>query len=68
VGKKTEHYPIRGKHSLHQKSNENGIRLTQLDTAHEMTIGSTLFPHKDIQKATQKSPDGAIYNKLDHLL
>jgi hypothetical protein len=57
IGKESEYYPITGKHSLHQESNGNGMKLIQFATAHEMVTDSTLFVHK----VTWKSPDGEIY-------
>jgi hypothetical protein len=53
---KVSNYPITGKHSLHQESNENGMRFIQFATAREVVIGSTLFPSMNVHKVTWKSP------------
>lgn len=33
-----------------------------------ITVSSTTFPHKDIYKATWKSPDGETLNQIDNVL
>jgi hypothetical protein len=33
-----------------------------------MVVGSTMFEHKDIHKRTWKSPDGNVFNQIDHIL
>jgi len=40
-----------GGHLLHSSSNDNGTytRLMDLFIAHQLTIGGTMFQHKDIQ-------------------
>ena len=55
-----------GKHGLGMK-NDNGDRLIDLCSSHEMVIGGTLFPHKDIHKATWRSPDHRTANQIDHI-
>lgn len=57
-----------GKHSLHQTSNDNGIRLATMALEKGLVVGGTLFQHKDIHKATWVSPDGQTRNQIDHIL
>ena len=52
----------------HHKSNENGKRLIHLAASRKMVIGTTLFPHKDINKITWRSPDVHHFSQIDHLL
>ena len=59
---------IVGKHSLHEITNENGIRLINLATATDLKIVSTSFPRKNIHKITWISPDGNVKNQIDHVL
>jgi len=40
-----------GKYGLHTECNDIGRRLAGFATSHGMTVGGTLFPHKDIHKA-----------------
>jgi hypothetical protein len=54
--------------SLHKESNDNGMRMISYAASMDMVIGSTLFPHKNIYKASWKSPDGRSTNQIDHML
>ena len=56
-----------GKHSLHVSSNDNGLRLLDFCALHQLTIGGTLFQHRDIHKGSWKSPDGRTVNQIDHV-
>ena len=56
-----------GKHSLHISSNDNGLRLLDFCALHQLTIGGTLFQHRDIHKGSWKSPDGGTVNQIDHV-
>lgn len=58
---------IIGKHSLHGSSNDNGTRLLDFCTLNQLTVGGTLFEHRDIHKGTWRSPDGRTVNQIDHI-
>jgi hypothetical protein len=48
VGRETVHQPTIGKHSLHESTNENGLRLVDFTAGRQMVIISTYFMHKRI--------------------
>jgi hypothetical protein len=68
VGRETVHQPTIGKHSLHERTNENGLRLVDLAAGRQMAIKSTYFMHKRIHLQTWHSPDGHTFNQIDHCL
>jgi hypothetical protein len=57
-----------GKHSLHESTNENGLRLVDFAAGRQMAIKSTYFMHKRIHLQTWHSPDGHTFNQIDHCL
>ena len=57
-----------GRHSLHEESNDNGIRMATMATEYGLVIGGTLFPHKEKHKGTWLSPDGNTTNQIDHVM
>lgn len=63
----TAYSGIIGKHSYHAESNDNGKRMLDFCTMHRLTIGGTLFDHKDIHKTTWRSPNGLTVTQIDHI-
>ena len=57
-----------GNDSLHQDSNDNGVRIVNCDTLQNLVVKSMMFMHQNIHKYTQTSPDGKTYNQIDHKL
>ena len=47
--------------------NENGEKFAHFCLDHDLVIGGSLFPHKDIHKETWISPDGRTKNQIDHI-
>ncbi|CAG4991264.1 unnamed protein product [Colias eurytheme] len=68
IGREEAFMPTIGKHSKHDKSNDNGTRLISFAASKSMVVQSTKFPHKDIYKGTWKSPDGKTVNQIDHVI
>jgi hypothetical protein len=43
-----------GNESLHEISNDNGVRLVNFATSKNLRVKSTMFPHHNIHKYTQR--------------
>jgi hypothetical protein len=57
-----------GNESLHEISNDNGVRLVNFATSKNLRVKSTMFPHRNIHKYTWMSADGKTHNQIDHIL
>jgi hypothetical protein len=68
VGREDIFKPTIGNESLHEISNDNGVRLVNFATYRNLRVKSTMFPHHNIHKYTWMSPDGKTRNKIDHNL
>ena len=68
VGKESIYKPIIGNESLHNETNNNGIKMIQFVVSHGLNVRSTMFPHKDIHKETWHWADGTTANQTDHVL
>jgi len=55
VGREIIFKPTIGQESLHQDSNENGVRLVNFATSKNLVVKSTIFPHRNIHKYTWTS-------------
>jgi len=60
--------PKIGQKSLHQDSNDNGVRLVNFATSTNLVVKSTMFPYRNIKKYTWASLDGKTHNQIDHVL
>ena len=56
-----------GKHGV-GTMNDNGERLCDFCETNRLTVGGTLFQHKEIHKLTWKSPDGKTETQIDHII
>jgi len=68
VGRENSCKPTIGNESLHQGSNDNGIRIVNLATPKNQVVQRTMFPHQNIHKYTWTTPDGKTHNRIDHIL
>ncbi|XP_025208310.1 uncharacterized protein LOC112603784, partial [Melanaphis sacchari] len=68
VGKENTYKTTIGEHSLHDRSNDNGVRLINFAIRKNMVVSSTRFPRKNIHKETWLSPGGRYSSQIDHVL
>jgi len=68
VGRESIFKPTIGQESLHQDSNDNGVRLVNFATSKNLAVKSTMLPHRNIHKYTWTSPDGKTHDQIDHVL
>ena len=57
-----------GNESLHQDSNDNGVRLVNFATFKNLVVKGTVFPHRNIHKYTWTSHDRKNHNQIDHIM
>jgi hypothetical protein len=65
VGREDIFKPTIGTESLHEISNDNGVTVVNFATSKNLTVKSTMFPHRNIRKVTWTSPDGRTHNQID---
>jgi hypothetical protein len=59
--------PTTGHKSLHQVSNNDGVRIVKFATSKHSVVKSTMSPHQNIHKYTWTSPDGKNHNHIDYI-
>jgi hypothetical protein len=57
VGREDIFTPTIGNESLHETSNDNGVREVNFVTSKNLVVKSTMFPHRKVHKYTWTSPD-----------
>jgi hypothetical protein len=60
--------PTTGNESIHEISNDNGVRSVKIATSKNLSVRSMMFPQRNIYKYTWTSPDGKTHNQTDHIL
>jgi hypothetical protein len=68
VGRGDIFKPVIGNGSLHEASNDTGVRVVNFETSKNIIVKSTTFPHRDIHKHTWTSLDGVTHNQIEHIL
>ncbi|PNF35277.1 hypothetical protein B7P43_G04807 [Cryptotermes secundus] len=53
---------------FNDKVGREDIFKVNFATSKNLPVKSTMFPHCNIHKFTRTSPDGKIYNQIDHIL
>jgi hypothetical protein len=64
IGREDISKPAIGNESLHEVSNDNGVRVVNFVTSKNMIVKSTIFPHRNIHKFTWTS-NGKTHNQID---
>jgi endonuclease/exonuclease/phosphatase family metal-dependent hydrolase len=67
VGREDIFKPVIHNESLHEASNDNGVRVVNFATSKNLNVKSTTFQHHNIHKHTWTSPVGVTHNQIDHV-
>jgi hypothetical protein len=68
IGREGIFKPAIGNESLHKISNDNGVRIANFAKLKNLTVKTTISPHRNIHQFTWTSPDGETHNQIDHIL
>jgi len=68
VGKENIFKLTIGNESLHQDSNDNGVRIVNYATSKNPVVKSTMFQHWNIHKYTWTSSEEETDNQVDILI
>jgi hypothetical protein len=68
VGREDIFKPNTGHESLHEIINDNVVRAVSFATSKNLTVKSTMFPHRNMRKYTWIPPDGNTHNQIEHIL
>jgi hypothetical protein len=68
IGRENIFKPTIGNESLHEISNDNGVRVVNFATSKNLVVKSIMFPHRKVHKYTWASPEGNTHNQIDQVL
>jgi hypothetical protein len=68
VGKEVAFKSTMWNDSLHQDSNDNGVRMANFAISKYLAIMSTMLPHENVHKYNWASHDEKAHNHIDHIL
>lgn len=68
IGKENYMSQAAWKNTIHETTNDNGHRLSNLATTHKMKIVSTKHKHKEEHKITWMAPDQKYGTQIDHVM
>ena len=60
--------PTTGNGSLHQDSNDNGVRVVNFDSSNSLAVKSMMFQHQSIHKYNWPSSNRKIHSQIDQVL
>jgi hypothetical protein len=67
VGREHIFKPTIRNESLHEISNDSGVRVVNFATSKSLVVKSTMFPHRKIHKYKWTSRAGNAHNQIDHV-
>jgi hypothetical protein len=67
LGREDTFKPTIGNESLHEDSNDNGVRIVNFATLKDLVVKRMMFLHQNIHKYTWTSPDEKTRNQIDHV-
>jgi endonuclease/exonuclease/phosphatase family metal-dependent hydrolase len=68
LGREDTFKPTIRNESLHEDSNDNGVRVVNFATSKNLVVKNTMFPRQNIHKYTWTSPDGKTQTQIDYVL
>jgi hypothetical protein len=68
VGRENIFKPTIENESLHEISNDSGVRVVNFATSKNLVVKSTMLPHRKIHKYTWTTPEGNTHKQIDHVL
>jgi len=60
--------PTIGNDSLHQDTNDKGVRIVNPTTPKNLVVKSTIFPHRNIYRDAWSSPNGKTHKQIEQIL